>query len=37
MTRPLVSVIIPAFKPQHLVHAIASACAQTCTDRRAHR
>ena len=28
----LVSVIIPAFKPQHLVHAITSAREQTCAD-----
>lgn len=32
MTVPLVSVIIPAFKPQHLLHAITSACEQTCAD-----
>src|SRR3954469_24088465 len=29
---PLVSVIIPAFKPQHLVDAITSAREQTCAD-----
>ena len=29
---PLVSVIIPAFKPQHLVSAITSAREQTCAD-----
>ena len=29
---PLVSVIIPAFKPQHLVNAITSAREQTCAD-----
>src|SRR5207302_171950 len=30
--QPLVSVIIPAFKPQHLVDAITSAREQTCAD-----
>src|SRR3954447_19838706 len=29
---PLVSVIVPAFKPQHLVDAITSAREQTCAD-----
>ena len=29
---PLVSVIIPAFKPQYLVDAITSACEQSCAD-----
>jgi SAM-dependent methyltransferase len=30
--QPLVSVIIPAFKPEYLVHAITSAREQTCAD-----
>ena len=30
--QPLVSVVIPAFKPRHLVHAITSAREQTCVD-----
>ena len=29
---PLVSIIIPAFKPQHLVSAITSVLEQTCAD-----